>query len=48
METKFEIQLALGESSPNLSRVVVTSKQIGLSPRLVDDDTYALGPPEGD
>lgn len=47
METKFKIH-ALGEPSPNLSRVIATSRQIELSPRLVDDDTNARGPPEAD
>lgn len=48
MDAKFEMQLALGESSPNLAQVLATSKRIELSYRLVDGDGNALGPPGGD
>lgn len=47
-DTQFEIQLALHEPSPDLARVVATSKRIELTYRLVGDDGNALGPPEGD
>jgi hypothetical protein len=36
------------ESSPDLARVVATSKRIELTYRLVGDYGNALGPPEGD
>ena len=48
VDSHFEIQLALRESSPDLARVVAASKRIELPYQLVDDDGNAVGPPEGD
>lgn len=45
---KFDIQLALSEQSPDLARVVSSSKRIELPYQLTDDNGNAIGPPEGD
>lgn len=47
-DLKFDIQLALSEHSPDLARVVSSSKRNELPYRLVEDDWNAVGPPEGD